>query len=1093
MLTPRVGVAASPSGSFAHPRTVAALTAASTPTAEVPGNSTLTAVTFVDAQHGWAVGRTAGARAYGALMATTDGGTNWALQPIPSDVQDLSRLSFVDSQHGWAVGRDRANSPEVIGTADAGALWTRMPLPLGFDAIAGALVDVHFVDQAHGWAIGERDGGVAALLLSTSDGGANWRDQSAAVPSADRPAAIDFTDLTHGWLALNDSSGQSVGLLLATSDGGSSWTRQTNLQFPGSATAMRFVDSADGLIVSNGMYDSSAPGASFVTHDAGASWQRGSLPANQAYGLAVTDPWHAWVTTSGAGTPVVASTTDGVNWSSTAFPSSLGVMNAIAVTNGRLVVVGSSPCNRASIAISTDGGSSWSEQLSTAPYPSSAEIVLNDPLTLLINDSCNGWALGRIANGAVSYLPLPPGTQRVLSASFVNSTTGWLLASNGSGFALWSTTDAGSTWQSHALPDQLSQKVIFYDSSHGITVNYGTTSVTTDGGSSWTTVQFEVHSIQYIDATHLWGLGMTPHDGIRPASSSDGGLTWNFTQPLPTPNTAEDLDFSFADTNRGWVVGVESNSDGFVVSTGDGGVTWSKQSTPFPTFVERVSFAPGTSTGWRALVVPPSTGQGSANQDLQRTTDGVHWSPVFVPNHPDVIDWIRAVDQQHVVLVTHGPSGVIVDQTNDGGSTWLQVFPNGGGGAPDATPAAPPGPFEPISPTRICDTRPVSATEPANQCSGRRLGTSANGGLETLDLGTAGLAGLPPDPAAYSAVILHVTATRPDQGGYVTAFSSGVAEPYVSNLNTVGGKTVGNLVQVATGSDGRLELNNAWGGTDLVVDLEGYVSSSSVGSAGTYTGVSPFRVCDTRPATGTQCSGMTMGSNSTIDVQVTGLAGSGVPGTGVSAVVLNTTITGPEQAGFLTVYPTGSAQPLASSLNFGQGEVVANRVAVPVGPCPGGSGGCVTVFNYSGRADVVLDVGGYYGDGSSTAGGRFTAATPLRVCDTRGISASNLTVCAGQSFSGGSVLRLQLGGQDGIPLNASAVVMNITVTGSSTAGYLTAYPGTDPQPLASDVNFTATQTVPNLTVTALGGDGTVSLYSPCGACDVVVDVVGYYS
>ena len=63
----------------------------------------------------------------------------------------------------------------------------------------------------------------------------------------------------------------------------------------------------------------------------------------------------------------------------------------------------------------------------------------------------------------------------------------------------------------------------------------------------------------------------------------------------------------------------------------------------------------------------------------------------------------------------------------------------------------------------------------------------------------------------------------------------------------------------------------------------------------------------------------------------------------------------------LTVYPTGVALPLASNLNWSPGATVANRVIVPVG-----TSGQISIYNGQGGTDVVVDVDGYFTDGSST-------------------------------------------------------------------------------------------------------------------------------
>lgn len=73
-----------------------------------------------------------------------------------------------------------------------------------------------------------------------------------------------------------------------------------------------------------------------------------------------------------------------------------------------------------------------------------------------------------------------------------------------------------------------------------------------------------------------------------------------------------------------------------------------------------------------------------------------------------------------------------------------------------------------------------------------------------------------------------------------------------------------------------------------------------------------------------------------------------------------------------------------------------------------------------------------------------------------------------------------------------AVVVNATVTGSSAASYLTAWPDGDQRPLASDLNFTGGATIPNMVVVKVGSDGKIDLYNAAGAVDVVIDVMGWY-
>ena len=80
----------------------------------------------------------------------------------------------------------------------------------------------------------------------------------------------------------------------------------------------------------------------------------------------------------------------------------------------------------------------------------------------------------------------------------------------------------------------------------------------------------------------------------------------------------------------------------------------------------------------------------------------------------------------------------------------------------------------------------------------------------------------------------------------------------------------------------------------------------------------------------------------------------GVP-SGATAVVLNVTAVDASASGYVTVYPDGSARPLASNLNVGPGQTVPNLVVAKLG-----SNGKVCLYNHAGTVDLVADVNGYF-------------------------------------------------------------------------------------------------------------------------------------
>jgi len=242
---------------------------------------------------------------------------------------------------------------------------------------------------------------------------------------------------------------------------------------------------------------------------------------------------------------------------------------------------------------------------------------------------------------------------------------------------------------------------------------------------------------------------------------------------------------------------------------------------------------------------------------------------------------------------------------------------------------------------------------------------------------------------------------------------------------------------------------------------------------GLFTPVTPSRLLDTR-------SGGTLGPGGQTDLQVTGAGG--VPSAGVSGVVLNVTVTNPSAGGYLTVWPSGAARPLASNLNFTPGLTIPNRVEVQTG-----SGGKVSIYNSAGSSDVIVDINGWYSDGSGTPPtvGGFTGVTPTRLLDTR--SSGSLGPGGGQNLT-------VTGGAAALPASGvTAVVLNVTVTNPSAGGYLTVWPAGLGRPTASDLNFAPGETIPNLVVVGVSASGAISIYNFAGTSDVIVDIAGWYS
>lgn len=129
-----------------------------------------------------------------------------------------------------------------------------------------------------------------------------------------------------------------------------------------------------------------------------------------------------------------------------------------------------------------------------------------------------------------------------------------------------------------------------------------------------------------------------------------------------------------------------------------------------------------------------------------------------------------------------------------------------------------------------------------------------------------------------------------------------------------------------------------------------------------------------------------------------------------------------------------------------------------------------------------------------SAGPTFVGLTPARLMDTRvGGATIDGGSSAGGPVTGGTTRQVTVLGRGGVPgTGVNSVALNITVTGATADSYLTVYPAGATQPTASNLNFSAGQTIPNMVIAQVGAGGQVSLFNASGATNILVDVLGYF-
>ncbi|MEP6940348.1 MAG: M12 family metallo-peptidase [Rudaea sp.] len=250
--------------------------------------------------------------------------------------------------------------------------------------------------------------------------------------------------------------------------------------------------------------------------------------------------------------------------------------------------------------------------------------------------------------------------------------------------------------------------------------------------------------------------------------------------------------------------------------------------------------------------------------------------------------------------------------------------------------------------------------------------------------------------------------------------------------------------------------------------------------------LTPARLLDTRAGfatiDGLFAGGGAVGPGAQLSLTVAGRGG--VPASNVGSVVLTVTATAPTAAAFVTAWPSGSARPNASNLNFTAGQTISNLVIAKVG-----TGGAVSLFNSTGSTSLIADVTGWF---PTTSG--FTALTPARLLDTR---AGTTTVDGQFQAIGtpptGSETDLTVVGRGGVPATGvRAVVLNVTVAGAGGPGYITAWPAGTARPFVSNLNYPTNTIIPNLVVAGVGSNGKVALFNSAGT-DIIADVAGSFS
>jgi hypothetical protein len=389
--------------------------------------------------------------------------------------------------------------------------------------------------------------------------------------------------------------------------------------------------------------------------------------------------------------------------------------------------------------------------------------------------------------------------------------------------------------------------------------------------------------------------------------------------------------------------------------------------------------------------------------------------------------------------------------------------------------------FHPITPVRLLDTR---------------IGNGLTGPLVANTPRTFQITGRDVIPANATAVTGNLTVTDQTDSWAVFLGPEPIAQPTSSTVNFGKGDVTGNglTVALATGAPGGAAVGTlsatymapAGSTTNLVFDVTGFFTPDNIGD--TFHPITPVRLLDSRANNG--LSGP-LPANTPKTFQIAGLLG--IPAN-ATAVTGNLTVTDQTDSWAIFLGPDPIASPTSSTINFVKGDVKGNGVTVALGIGGTGHGALGTLSaTYMASAgnttNLVFDVTGYFTHDLS--GAKFVPMSPARLLDTR---ASNNGLSG--SLHTGVPATFQVTGRGGVPVGATAVTGNLTVTDETDAWAVFLGPNPNATPTNSTLNFRKGDVRANNVTVALGTGGALSatyMSLPGNTTSLVFDATGYFA
>ena len=480
---------------------------------------------------------------------------------------------------------------------------------------------------------------LAFSLFFITYSNAQWKYVNPDPFSFDINASFFISD-SIGWVAGQD------GIIQKTTDAGKSWKRQiTNLPVSYHLNSICFVNKDTGWTVG-------LVGRILKTTDGGDHW----LPQTSG-----SDKWLYSVSFVSANTgyalglngTVLKTTNGGLNWTLSA-SSHGGVYSSQFLSEN----LGYAVCSIDAVPFAlktTDGGISWNKILVDSNK-------FGDLHSCCFVDSSTGWVVGsnglayKTVDGGSSWSKCVPDSiaqQNYNYVIFKDTLTGCIAAANSDSILV--TKDGGQNWERISLLSKYNITNLFYSQNRlYASGSAGLLLYSTDSGEHWIALSKDVtlsniQTASFIDSHNIWAAG---NSGVI-IKSTDGGNTWlnqisNTTQNLNT--------ICFFDSLNGFVCSYQ----GTILKTSNGGENWNKliDSSALSLYSmffldKNIGFCGGYDRFNHAVF-------------LKTVDGGIKWT--YLTNTPNDY-WIEAIYFKDSLNGWAGGSSL--NRTTDGGKTWI--------------------------------------------------------------------------------------------------------------------------------------------------------------------------------------------------------------------------------------------------------------------------------------------------------------------------------------------------------------------------------------------------------------------------------------